>query len=70
MIQNQKVPREGLADLLSKLADHALKYMITGMSVSFDGTMYRVVVEGEGELLLPGVGSSDKQDPDTETENE
>jgi len=48
----QKVPREGLADLLAKLAEHARTYVMTGLSVHFDGTMYRVVVEGEGELLL------------------
>jgi hypothetical protein len=47
-----KVPREGLADLLAKLAEHARTYVMTGLSVHFDGTMYRVVVEGEGELLL------------------
>jgi len=67
MIQNQKVPREGLADLLDKLATHARKYVMTGLSVSFDGTMYRVVVEGEGELLLPGVSNREQDsDPDTE----
>jgi len=49
-----KVPREGLADLLEKLAAHARKYVTTGLSVNFDGTHYRVVVEGEGELMLPG----------------
>jgi hypothetical protein len=53
MIQNERVPREGLADLLAKLSEHARTYVMTGLSVSFDGTMYRVVVEGEGELMLP-----------------
>ncbi|HUV14189.1 MAG TPA: hypothetical protein VMY18_11125 [Acidobacteriota bacterium] len=50
----RKVPREGLADLLEKLAVHTRKYVLTGMSVHFDGSMYRVAVEGEGELLEDG----------------
>ena len=62
----RKVPREGLADLLEKLAAHTRKYVLTGMSVHFDGTMYRVAVEGEGELLEDDAA----EDEDEPTHNE
>ena len=61
-MMSRKVPREGLADLLEKLAVHSRKYVLTGMSDHFDGTMYRVAIEGEGELLDPDDGDGDDED--------
>ncbi|GAF78668.1 unnamed protein product [marine sediment metagenome] len=45
----EKFPREALADLLRRMADHAEKYECT-MSMEFDGVAYRVSVTGEGEM--------------------
>ena len=49
-----KVPGEALADLLQRIAGHARKYKVTGMSFHLKEESYRVSVEGEGELVLPG----------------
>ena len=46
-----KIPREGLADALEHIAQHARKFVIDGLSVHFDGSMYRISFEGEGEFM-------------------
>ena len=47
----QKIAREAVADLLERIAQHARKYVLAGLSIHFDGQFYRVSVEGSGELL-------------------
>ena len=45
-------PKEGLADALRKIAEHAEKYVIDNLSVAFDGQVYRIAFEGSGQLLV------------------
>lgn len=61
MESSVKFPREALADALRRIADHAEHYKIDGLSVAFDGTMYRVSFYGDGELKLPGIDPDDTE---------
>lgn len=49
----QKVPREALADILRRVAQHVEQYHCE-VSVAFDGSQYRVSVTGDGEKLFQG----------------
>lgn len=54
MILKRKVPREAFADALELAAEHARRYVLTGMTAMLDSKsgVYRIAIEGEGELLL------------------
>ena len=53
-----KFPREALSHALRMIAEHAERYEISGLSVEFDGKMYRVSFHGEGEII-DGIQAAD-----------
>lgn len=60
--ETTSAPREALADILHRIAQHARKFEVSSVIVERDGGAYRVTVTGEGNAISPVGEDTDDDD--------